>query len=190
MLFLLKRTWPSALAALAVLVALGTGLRCLVPAPTPFDFSPVNLAIGVAVFAAVLASDGFVHGLLLRFGDRYWQRYQELAAVFRGQKTPAMLAGALMAGLGEELVFRGLSTDLIYLMSGAVVFGALHHIRRSIWLFTVWSVWEGMLFAVALMLTGSLCVTMTAHFLHDLAGLLVFRHVNRRFNTAHGERGG
>jgi membrane protease YdiL (CAAX protease family) len=83
-----------------------------------------------------------------------------------------------MAGLGEELVFRGLSTDGRYLIASAVAFGLLHHIRRSLWPFTLWAVWEGLLFAAALWYFEALSVTMTAHFLHDLAGFLIFRHLN------------
>jgi len=185
MLFLLKRDWRSALAALAGLVALGAGLRGVVHDPTPFDATPRNLALGVAACALILISDVLGNGLLwLLCGDRYRDRCLELAGVFRGQSIPAILAGSLMAGLGEELVFRGLGTGPVYLVAAAFVFGALHYIRRSLWPFTVWACYEGLLFAAALMLTGSLCVTMTAHFLHDLVGFLVFRYVNRL-----GERG-
>ena len=89
-------------------------------------------------------------------------------------------AGAAMAGVGEELVFRGLSTDTIYLTSAAVVFGLLHHVRQSLWPFTLWALYQGFLFAAAISVTGSLFVTMVAHFTHDLAGFLLFHHVNQK----------
>jgi membrane protease YdiL (CAAX protease family) len=85
-----------------------------------------------------------------------------------------------MAAVGEELVFRGLSLAPAYLIPAAIVFGLLHHIRASLWLFTVWAVYQGLLFAAALYLTQALAVTMTAHFLHDLAGFLLFVRLNRR----------
>ena len=91
-----------------------------------------------------------------------------------------MVAGAAMAGVGEELVFRGLSRAPAVLLLSAVAFGLLHHIRRRLWPFTLWSIWEGMIFAAALWWTGELAVTMTAHFLHDLLGFLIFRVENRR----------
>jgi hypothetical protein len=37
----------------------------------------------------------------------------------------------------------------------------------------------GLLFAAAMYLFGELFVTMTAHFLHDVAAFLVFRWLNR-----------
>jgi membrane protease YdiL (CAAX protease family) len=181
MLFLLKRTWPTALAALAVLAAVGFGLRHFLSDVSPIDPTPGAFLRGLAVVAAVLCSDSLIHGLCwLVFREPYLRRYRELASVFRGQTTAALLAGAGMAGLGEELVFRGLGTGPVYLAGAAVAFGLLHHIRRTLWPFTLWSVLEGLLFALALYLTQNLVVTMTAHFLHDSAGFLIFRYFNRR----------
>jgi membrane protease YdiL (CAAX protease family) len=181
MLFLLKRNWPTALAALAVLTLLGLGVRSLLNKPTPYAFSLQSVMLGVAVVGMVLASDVTLHGLFLGcFGETYRRRHRELAAEFRGQSLAAIVAGALMAGLGEELVFRGLGTSLVYLISGAIVFGGLHHIRRDLWPFTLWAMWQGFLFAAAIYLTEALCVTMVAHFLHDFTGFLIFRYLIRK----------
>jgi membrane protease YdiL (CAAX protease family) len=56
----------------------------------------------------------------------------------------------------------------------------LHHVRRSLWPFTVWAVFQGLLFGTALHATGVLCVPMVAHFLHDLAGFGIFHYLNRK----------
>ena len=56
-----------------------------------------------------------------------------------------------------------------------MLFGLLHHINRSLLLITLWSIWQGFLFAAALLITERIGVTMTAHFLHDLTGFLLFR---------------
>jgi membrane protease YdiL (CAAX protease family) len=179
MLFLLKRTWLGGLAGLAILAALGLGLRHLLPDVPSINPSFHNILLGVAVVSAVLLCDVSLHGLFcLVFAEPYRRRHRELAEVFRGQSFAAILAGAAMAGLGEELVFRGLSTDGRVLMVSAVVFGLLHHIRRSLWPFTLWAVWQGLLFAAALWYFRELSVTMTAHFLHDFSGFLIFRWLN------------
>jgi membrane protease YdiL (CAAX protease family) len=179
MLFLLKRTWPGGLAGLAFLTLLGLALRHVLGDVPPVDPSWQNVLLGVAVVSGVLASDVSLHGLFcLVFGKAYRRRHRELAEVFRGQSLAAILAGAAMAGLGEELVFRGLSDDWRFLVASAVVFGLLHHIRRSLWPFTLWAVWQGLLFAAALWYFRALSVTMTAHFLHDFAGFLIFRRLN------------
>jgi membrane protease YdiL (CAAX protease family) len=179
MLFLLKRTWPTALIALVVLTLISLGLRQTLSAATPITPSVRNVLLGVAVVAVVLLSDGILHGTFcLIFGERYKHRHRELAAVFRGQSLAAIVVGAALAGIGEELTFRGMSTDLAYLLPSAVVFGLLHHIRRSLWPFTLWAIWEGLLFSIAVWYFQDLVVTMVAHFLHDFAGFLIFRYLN------------
>lgn len=182
MLFLLKRTALTALLSLAVLSALGLGLRRLIGAGVPpLNFTPYRVLLGVGVCGAALVGDALVHGgLWLAWGRPYLERYRELAATFRGQSTAAILAGAAMAGVGEELVFRGLGRSPAVLLPLAVAFGLLHHVRRRLWPFTLWSIWEGVIFAAALWWTGELAVTMTAHFLHDVLGFLIFRVENRR----------
>jgi hypothetical protein len=180
MLFLVKRTWAGSLATLALLVPIGLGLRWWLGTGPAWGLSPGNALLGAGVVAVVLGSDGLLHGLfLLAFGERYRRRHRELAAVFRGQTLTAVVAGALLAGAGEELVFRGASADLRYLVPAAALFGLLHHVRRSLWPFTAWAVWQGLLFAAALYLFEALFVTMVAHLLHDFTGFLLFRHLNR-----------
>src|SRR5262249_35604196 len=137
--------------------------------------------LGLAAFSVVVVSDVLLHGTFsLVFGTPYRKRHRELVEVFRGQTLAAILAGAALAGLGEEPVFRGLTRDPAYLLAGVVLFGLLHHVRRSLWPFTVWAAWQGALLAAALYVTGNLGVVMVAHFLHDLAGFLVFRYLNGR----------
>jgi membrane protease YdiL (CAAX protease family) len=182
MLFLLKRTVGGGLLGLAALVGLGLALRAWFCAePTPLGLDAPHAALGVGVCAAVLGADGLLHGALrLVGGPAYLRGYRRLAGRFRGQSAAAILTGALMAGVGEELVFRGLGTGPVYLAGAAVAFGVLHHLGGELWPFTLWFVWEGALFALALWLTGALAVTMVAHFLHDVVGFLIFRYENAR----------
>jgi membrane protease YdiL (CAAX protease family) len=166
---------------MVVLAALGLSLRVLLDTGPAFGISPHNALLGLGVVAVVLVSDLILHTIFsLTLGNSYLERYRELAGVFQGQRVSAIVAGATMAGVGEELVFRGLGTNETYLVLAAVLFGCLHHIRRSLGLFTLWAMYEGLLFAGALYLTQMLFVTMVAHFLHDLMGFFVFRHLNRQ----------
>src|SRR6266404_7605588 len=118
MLFLLKRTPRQAAIGLLILTILGLGWRALRgEAATPFGLSSQSVLLGVAVFMSVLCCDGLLHGmLLLCWREKYLRRFHELARVFRGQSGVAIALGALMAGIGEELVFRGLGTELDYLL--------------------------------------------------------------------------
>jgi hypothetical protein len=180
MFFLLKRTVPGGLAGLACLLLLGGVLRWA-ESQGPPQFSTGAVLTGLAALGVVLLSDGVLHGgLLLTFGAAYRRRYRELAGLFRHQSVAAMLTGAAMAGLGEELVFRGSGTGPYYLFGMAFVFAAVHHLRGELWPFTFWSLWEGILFALVMLFSGELVACMVAHFLHDLIGFLLFRFENHR----------
>jgi hypothetical protein len=161
MLFLLKRTVAGGLLGLLLLGGFGLALRgWRNEAATPIRFDLPSLLLGIGIAAGIVCVDGLLHGgLWLAFGEVYLRRYRELAGVFRQQTVAAMLTGALMAGVGEELIFRGLGTGPIYLATAAMVFGLLHHLGGSLTVFTPWFVWEGTLFAIAIGLTGNLLVT-------------------------------
>jgi membrane protease YdiL (CAAX protease family) len=175
-LFLAKREWPTAFACLFALAGAGLGLRQVMPDPPALGFSAGTFLLGAAVFAGVLASDVLLHGVFVRaFGERYRRRHHELMVLFRGQSPKAIVAGAAMAGIGEELLFRGVSCQPLYLLGAVIVFGALHHVRRSLWPFTLWAGYQGAIFALVVHVTGAVGVTMIAHFLHDLAGFWIFK---------------
>jgi membrane protease YdiL (CAAX protease family) len=181
MLFLVKRTWPTGLMALGVLVLLGACLRHFLDNVPPLQLTVPTGFLAVTAFLGLLTSDLLVHGALCLFlGNRYRGRHRELLAVFRGQTPAAMLMGALVAGAGEEPLFRGLSFSLIYAGMAALAFGLLHHIRGSLWPFSLWAAYQSCLLSAALILTGSLIVPMVAHFLHDLSGFVLFRYLNAR----------
>lgn len=185
MLFLVKRHWLSGLMTLLTFTALGLSLRALLPDVPPLTVSGRTVAIGLGVFAMLACSDMLIHGLLLvLFGERYRQRYLALAHTFREQTLSALVMGALLAGVGEELIFRGLSLQPAYLAGSAVIFGLLHHISRSLWPFTIWSMYQGGLLAVVLWWQQDLGVTMIAHALHDLFGFTLFRWLNARSEPA------
>jgi membrane protease YdiL (CAAX protease family) len=179
MLFILKRHWTTALIGLAALSLVGVALRAL-RSGAPMAPTAHAALLGLAALGIILLSDVTLHGLLcLLWGQEYRQRHRELVGLFRNQSLIAILIGALMAGIGEELVFRGGSLSPVYLFGGAIVFGLLHHIRHDLWPFTIWAIWQGIIFATALYVTEMLLVTMVAHFLHDLIGFLIFRYLNR-----------
>jgi membrane protease YdiL (CAAX protease family) len=181
MLFLLKRTWYGASAGLVVLTLLGLLLRLVAPNPLPLEVTLDDCAWGVVAVGYVLVSDVAIHGLLILWKrDEYRKLHRELAGLFRGQTFLAIVLGSLMAGLGEELVFRSLDPRPAYLFGSAVVFGLLHHVSRPLWPFTLWAVWQGVLFAVVMLMFQRIGVTMVAHFLHDLIGFCAFRFVFNR----------
>jgi membrane protease YdiL (CAAX protease family) len=137
-----------------------------------------------AVFALLLivTSDALVHLLLiLLLRQRYLARFQTFANYFRSQGPPEIVASGLLAGGGEELVFRGvllqslLSTTAMGTVPAvavtAILFGAMHTLRDPrLAPFALWAVWQGILLGTAYVATGSLLLTMIVHAAHDGLG--------------------
>lgn len=185
MLFAVKNRLGPTLALLVVFVAAAFGARSALGLEWNWEWSAAVPRDLLLAGLALAASDGGVHGLLwLLVGAPYRRRYRALAEYFRPQRLPEISAGGLLAG-GEELVFRGtllewLRTDGGVSAAGAVaatavVFGLAHLIlRRDLWPFAVWAVWEGALLGTVYVLSGSLLVVVVLHVLHDMGGFGLF----------------
>lgn len=180
MLFWAKQTPRRGLAALLFLAAAAYSLRT--PSNHPLAIHPrlPDLALGIAIWLAVLTSDLVLHALLSGFGGtRYRAVSVEFRAYVAGMSPAACVVGGLVAGLGEEPLFRGVllpllsaPSPLVGLLATAALFGAAHFIRPSLWLLAVWAAWQGILLGAAYSLTGSLAAVMLAHFLHDTSAFL------------------
>jgi membrane protease YdiL (CAAX protease family) len=187
MLFAVKNHFLASLLVLAVFVAGGWFGRAALGLEWDLAFRPAYLGWGIAALAA---SDGLLHGLLvLGFGPRYRNCYRTLVEFFRPQGVPEILAGCLLAG-GEEVFFRGLLLEGLRSLAGvgaaaavagaALAFGLLHLLpRRALLPFAAWAVWEGALLGWVYVASGSLLVTVVLHVLHDLAGFSLFAYQRR-----------
>jgi membrane protease YdiL (CAAX protease family) len=93
---------------------------------------------------------------------------------------PAVLAGGLLAGLGEETFFRGILQNEIGLIPAALIFALAHVGRGGFNLFALWAVIEGLVLGWLYQLTGNLLVPMIVHGLHDAGGMLFARYFYKR----------
>jgi CAAX protease family protein len=180
MLFWAKQTTSRGLVALFFLASAVYGLITATSTPLVVHPQLLDAGLGVAIWLGVLTSDLALHALLARCGGA---GYEAVGAEFRAyvaRMTPAAcVVGGLVAGLGEEPLFRGVLLPLfsapspvIGLLATAVLFGAAHFIRPSLRLLAVWAAWQGILLGAAYLLTGSLAAVMLAHFLHDSTAFL------------------
>lgn len=81
---------------------------------------------------------------------------------------PVMLVVVIMAGLGEEVLFRGGLQPIIGILPAALLFGFSHGgWRREMWAYVVAASLSGTLFGIAYHLTGELWVSIIAHALHN-----------------------
>jgi membrane protease YdiL (CAAX protease family) len=165
--------------AALLLTALGLGRLSGAPAFAALRLDSAGLAAGLAATLPLLAALGWC--LRTR-----WPPITELvrvveervAPLFRGSGVAGLALLALLAGLAEEALFRGvlqpwLSTRLpqwaaLVLASG--VFGALHWITAT---YALLAGLAGAWFGLLLLLTDNLLPPIVAHAAYDLVALLV-----------------
>jgi membrane protease YdiL (CAAX protease family) len=186
MLFAVKNRLAPTLLLLVTLAAGSLAVRSALSLHGDLNRSAALPLWVAAALACVLASDAILHGLLwLGLGHRYQARFQALAEYFRPQGPLQIAGGGLLAGLGEELFFRGVVLAGLWRVAGwhpvAALLAATALFALGHWLpdrklapFAVWaavqSLWLGALYLV----TGSLVACIITHALHDVLGFKLF----------------
>ncbi len=85
-----------------------------------------------------------------------------------------MLALSCLAGLSEEVFFRGVLQQAIGLVPSALIFGLLHTLSLP---YLVWATLTGLYLGALMQATGNLWVPILTHTLIDLVGLGYLRGV-------------
>jgi membrane protease YdiL (CAAX protease family) len=102
---------------------------------------------------------------------------QMVHELFPGARIPELLTIAALAGVGEELLFRGVwqtaigqwTTPMVGLVAGSLVFGALHAVSR---IYFVLATLIGLYLGWLLLEFEDLTVPIVAHGLYDFVALL------------------
>ncbi len=162
-----------------LLFALGLGRLTGAPAFAALRFDPAALAVGLAATMPLL-------GALAWCLRTRWRPIAELmrvvdeqvAPLFRGRSIGGLVFLALLAGVAEEALFRGVlqswlsgrSPQWAALLLTSGVFGALHWISGTYALLAALAgVWLGLL----LLVTGNLLPPIIAHAAYDLVALVI-----------------
>jgi membrane protease YdiL (CAAX protease family) len=183
MLFWAKQTTSRGLITLLLLVGAAYASGAAVHQPLTLHPRLLDAGLGVAIWLVILTSDLALHALFCRVGGAGYRAVGVEFRTYVRRMTPAAcIVGGLVAGLGEEPLFRGVLLPLlsslspaIGLLATAALFGAAHFIRPSLWLLAVWAAWQGILLGAVYTLTGSLAAVMLAHFLHDTTAFLALK---------------
>lgn len=112
--------------------------------------------------------------------DSMKKHIRDLHRFVRSQRWPVLIGLAVLAGIGEELLFRGVIQGWLGhhlglfagIVAGAMVFGLAH--AMSVAYFLVATA-LGLLFGVAYALTDSLQLVMVWHAVYDLVVIAVLR---------------
>lgn len=168
--------FQGALIPIAFLLAAWLG----VPLLARFQWTAGAIVTGVAATLPML----ILLGLLAVSGLRAYQTLAEqvrdfLRRLFRGAPPGAVALVALLAGLGEELLMRGVLQGWLAgqlpiewaIVLAALVFGLAHFLSGFYFLFaTLIGIWLGLVYH----LTGNLLVVVLAHALYDWAVIRIY----------------
>ena len=155
---------------------------------------PVAVGIGLIATAPMTLALAWVvtsrWSLLRDLGD---QAEKLLAPFLAGAWQFELLLVALAAGIGEEILFRGLVQEglarwwtfkggwaLAWVLS-AIVFGVCHWINRT---YALLATFAGLYLGWLLIVTDNLLVPITAHAMYDLAALVYLAGQARRSGVA------
>lgn len=119
----------------------------------------------------------FFAGRRYRFASSVYAFLEEdIFPVVRGASLAELVVGASMAGLAEELFFRGVLQPRIGLFGANVVFGILHGPSRGLLPLAVWAGVAGYVLGLLYDATGNLALPTLVHALYDLVALLYVRY--------------
>jgi uncharacterized protein len=172
---------------LALIVELGLGAIALAVGGIPPRGGGLGFLPSAGLGAAALGAAAAVPPLLVVYAMSRSRRpaFQELLRISRGFvrdylapiSLPAIVLLSVAAGLGEELLFRGLIQRLLSerigltvgLIGTSALFAAFHAVTRAYAFYAfLLSVYLGVLFAV----TGSIVAPIVAHAAYD--GVLLY----------------
>jgi uncharacterized protein len=116
---------------------------------------------------------------------RLWPDYRTsadcyLSLVLEPLVWPDLVWLALLPGLSEELLFRGvmlpgLGLNLIGVAATSACFGVLHMSGRDQWPYALWATIVGGLLGLSALMTGNLMVPVVAHVVANLGSGIVWK---------------
>lgn len=114
--------------------------------------------------------------------------YDELLApLFAGLSPAGAVVVGLAAGVGEELLFRGVLQEQFGMAVASVLFGLAHATGRGAAAFVLWATLMGGVLGWLYAATGGLLAPMAAHGIYDVLALTYIRRTARA--GAAGENG-
>jgi membrane protease YdiL (CAAX protease family) len=142
------------------------------------------IAAGLAGAAALMACQVWLHDGAPRRGP-VRRRRQIQRRVFQPLFAPLSIAELVaisaLAGVGEEIFFRGAMQAALGWPIATIAFGLCHvGVARRSWVLGVWATLAGGALAALAIATGGLLAPIVAHAVYDLAALWWTRHAARR----------
>jgi membrane protease YdiL (CAAX protease family) len=161
------------------------GLMLTIPfwAAARMDF--ISVATGVVTGLVMLAGACALTETSFPFAVRMRRDMDRLLGLFRGATLPDFLFISILAGAGEEALFRGVIQGglMAYLglpmaiVVSSVLFGLAHYISKT---YVVFAAGLGALFGLLYAWSGNIAVPMIAHAVYDFIALcFIYRKPER-----------
>ena len=141
----------------------------------PYHLDPHALGMALAATVGFVLVNFSLYHLSKRArspADLHAFLESELFPIFRGVPAWQLVLLSALAGLGEELLFRGVIQEELGIWIASAVFGVLHWPERALWLLAVWAAAMGVALGLLYQTTGNLLVPALSHALYDGAALL------------------
>jgi membrane protease YdiL (CAAX protease family) len=106
--------------------------------------------------------------------------HEVLVPLFSRFDTPSIVVIGVMAGVGEEWLFRGVLLPTVGWVLSSIIFGVAHIGSRSMIPFGVWASGMGLVLGGLALLTGGLTAPIVAHGVYDMLALAYLRRGAQR----------
>jgi membrane protease YdiL (CAAX protease family) len=173
-------------ARLMPIVSFGEGLMLVVAVVwarlADIPLSPGPWTTGIVAGLAAALGLGALNLALLHWRSNPWPggalRHVCRVVVhplFEHVRVWHILLVSLLAGLAEELLFRGVLQPIIGLSAASIIFGAVHVGGRGFLGYGIWAACIGAFFGWLMNITGGLTAPVVAHAVYDALALAYVR---------------
>jgi len=97
----------------------------------------------------------------------------EVGAIFRNSSINDLIVISLLAGIGEEFLFRGVIQVKFGIVFASILFGLLHFVSPA---YAIVTTVMGFYLGAVFQISGGLLAPVIIHFLYDLAALVYLRY--------------
>lgn len=166
---------------------LGALLIWLFSTPINWQGLPAWQAVGWGTVGGLLTFVALIQLLQSRWLDMpiMQDHMRTLRTFTHSFSWPVLVILAVLAGVGEELLFRGFiqgwfmgqGWPWIGILVGAIIFGVVHYLS---WLYCLLATGLGLLLGIVYWLTDSLLLVMVWHGVYDLVAIAYIRHLSEQ----------
>ena len=98
----------------------------------------------------------------------------EIKEIFDNMNLAELVVISLLAGIGEEMLFRGVLQTHFGIIIASIVFGLMHSVSVA---YVIVTIIMGLYIGIIFESGGSLLVPMQLHFIYDLAALVYLKYI-------------